>query len=61
MRWNTFCPNEPAVPLMIAVSMDNSFSTSILVSMALQVASKCSLCLLIYTAADRCRYYYAER
>lgn len=49
------------MPLMIAVSTDNSFSTSILVSMALQVASKRSLCLLTYTAADRRRYYYAER
>lgn len=48
-------------PLMLTVSMDNNLSTSILVSMVLQVTGKRGLCLLTYTVADRCRYYYAER
>jgi len=47
--------------LMVTINADNSLYTSILVSMALQVAGKRGLCLLTYTAADRCRYYYAER
>jgi len=47
--------------LMVTVNTDNRLYTSILVSIALQVTGKRGLCLLTYTAADRCRYYYAER